>query len=85
MHCNVDRKCPLVKLETKGNRRAQLKKKKKCTFPKAMLLSYNNDILQSRNRDKSGKYHDIILVMVLPDSIVNFKANSVKVFFFPKY
>lgn len=58
--------------------------KKKCTFPKAMLFSYN-DILQSRNRDKSGKYHDIILVMVLPDSIVNFKANSVKVFFFPKY
>ena len=48
-----------------------------------MLLSYN-DILQSRNRDKSGKYHDIILVMVLPDSIVNFKANSVKVFFFSK-
>ena len=44
-----------------------------------MLLSYNNDILQSRKRDKSGKYHDIILVMVLPDSIVNFKANSVNV------
>ena len=74
-----------LSLSLKLKETEELNLKKKCTFPKAMLLSYNNDILQSRNRDKSGKYHDIILVMVLPDSIVNFKANLVKVFFFPKY
>ena len=55
---------PQLSLKLKETEELNLKKKK-CTFPKAMLLSYNNDILQSRNRDKSGKYHDIILVMVL--------------------
>lgn len=56
--------------------------KKEYAFPKAILLSYNNDILQSRREINQGKYHDIILDMVLPDSIVNFKANPVKVCFF---
>lgn len=50
-----------LSLKLKETEELNLKKKeKKCDFPKAMLLSYNNDILQSRRKDKSGKYCDIM-------------------------
>ena len=60
MHYNVDIKT-LCSLNLKLKETDELNlKKKMCALPRAMLLSYNNDILQSRNRDESGKYHDIM-------------------------
>lgn len=49
-----------ISLSLKLKEAGEVNFKKKCAFPKAMLLSYNNDPLQSRGRDKSGKYHDIM-------------------------
>lgn len=48
-----------LNLKLKETDELNLEKKKKCTFPKAMLLSYDSDLLPSREKDKSGKCHDI--------------------------
>ena len=60
-------------------------KKKMCALPRAMLLSYNNDILQSRNRDESGKYHDIMTCHGASWQRSEFQGKFSEGIFFPKY
>lgn len=58
--CDVNTKMPVI-LSLKWKETDELNlKKKKCGFPKAMLLPHNNDTLQSRNKDKPGKHRDIM-------------------------